>query len=58
VVATRPLPEVLTSSAHSLTWRELLTGMTTCFFNQNHLSNLERVFHTCLITYFFIFIPA
>jgi hypothetical protein len=26
-------PGELTSSTHSLTWRELLTGLTTCLFN-------------------------
>jgi hypothetical protein len=30
VVATGLLPGVFTSSTHSLTWREFLTGLTTC----------------------------
>jgi hypothetical protein len=32
VAATGPLPGVLTSSTHSLTWRESLTGLATCSF--------------------------
>ena len=32
VAATGLPPGELTSSAHSLTWREFLTCMTTCFF--------------------------
>jgi hypothetical protein len=43
---------------NSLTWRELLTGLTTCLFNHNHLSHLERVLHTGLTTCFFNSIPA
>jgi hypothetical protein len=53
VAATGPLPGELTSTTHSLTWRELLTGLTTCLFNHNHLSHLERVLHTGLTTCFF-----
>jgi hypothetical protein len=45
--------EKLTSSTHSLTWREFLTGLTTCLFNHNHLPHLERVLHTGLTTCFF-----
>jgi hypothetical protein len=36
---------------NSLTWRELLIGLTTCLFNHNHLSHLERVFHTPVSTF-------
>jgi hypothetical protein len=35
VVATRPLPGELTSTTHSLTWREFLIGRTTCLCNQS-----------------------
>jgi hypothetical protein len=52
VAATGPLPGVLTSSAHSLTWRESLTGLATCLFNHNHLPHLERVLHTGQTTCF------
>jgi hypothetical protein len=39
-----PLGEI-TSPTTSLTWRELLIGMTTCFFYSNKISHLERVSH-------------
>jgi hypothetical protein len=55
VAAIGPLPGVLTSSTHSLTWREFPTGLTTCLFNHNHLPHLERVLHTGLTTCFFNF---
>jgi hypothetical protein len=42
----------------SLTWREFLTGLTTCLFNHNHLPHLERVLHTGLTTCFFSSLPA
>jgi hypothetical protein len=32
IAATGLPPRDLTSSAHSLTWREFLIGLTTCFF--------------------------
>jgi hypothetical protein len=40
--------------ADSLTWREFLTGLTTCLFYQpdNHLPHLERVLHTGQTTCF------
>jgi hypothetical protein len=44
--ATRPLPRVLTSSEHSLTWREFLIGLATCSFQpQLPLSPRERISH-------------
>jgi hypothetical protein len=58
IAATGPLPGDLTSSTHSLTWREFPTGLTTCFFNHNHLPHLERVLYTGLTTYFFNSIPT
>jgi hypothetical protein len=43
-IATVGLPPgEITSSTTSLTWRELLTGLTICFFFSNKLSHLERV---------------
>jgi hypothetical protein len=45
IVVSRIPPGELTSPTTSLTWREFLIGLTTCFFNHKKISHLERVVH-------------
>ena len=45
VVASRLPPGEITSPTTSLTWRDFLTDLTTCFFFPKKLSHLKRVSH-------------